>query len=95
MSECQLAKEGMFTEQGERFEKFEVVYKPHQIIEVIGRQQSVGVRTCIEESNIIMEQDKILVRWHEYICELYICVASLQNSPLVGNFWFVFYCSIL
>ena len=24
-----------------------------------------------------------------------ICVASLQNSPLVGNFWFAFYCSIL
>ena len=25
----------------------------------------------------------------------FICVASLQNSPLVGNFWFALYCSIL
>ena len=24
-----------------------------------------------------------------------ICVASLQNSPLVGKFWFAFYCSML
>ena len=24
-----------------------------------------------------------------------ICEASLQMSPLVGNFWFIFYCSIL
>ena len=29
------------------------------------------------------------------MCTLTICVASLQNSPLVGKFWFAFYCSIL
>ena len=26
---------------------------------------------------------------------LFICVTSLQNSPLVGNFWFALYCAIL
>ena len=38
-----------------------------------GRKQSACVTTCIEDKygNLIMEQDKILAKWHEYISELY------------------------
>ena len=44
-----------------------------QIRKVNGRKNNGGVATCIENSDgsIIMEQDKILARWHEYISKLY------------------------
>ena len=44
-----------------------------QIRQATGRKQSACVTTCIEnkDGNIIMEQDKILERWHQFISELY------------------------
>ena len=44
-----------------------------QIRQATGRKQSACVTTYIEDKddNIIMEQDTILARWHEYIIELY------------------------
>ncbi len=75
--ECQAAKEMMLTEQCEKIEQLEAAHKSHQmhaqIRQVTGRKQSAGVTTCIEDKdgNILMEQDKILARWHEYISKLY------------------------
>ena len=44
-----------------------------QIRQATGRKQSACVTTCIEDKdgNIIMEQDNILARWHEYKSDLY------------------------
>ena len=75
--ECQIAKELMLTAQCEKIEQLDLTHKSNQvhaqIRQATGRKQSACVTTCIEnkDGNIIMEQDKILARWHEYISELY------------------------
>ena len=44
-----------------------------QIKEVTGKKCGNGTTTCVEakDGTIIMEKDKILDRWSEYIGELY------------------------
>ena len=75
--ECQTAKELMLTAQCEKIEQLYAAHKSNQvhahIRQATGRNQSAYVTTCIEDKdgNIIIEQDKILARWHEYISELY------------------------
>ena len=67
----------MLTAQCEKIEQLDAAHKLNQvhaqIRQATGRKQSACVTTCIEDKdgNIIMEQDKILARWHEYISELY------------------------
>ena len=67
----------MFTVQCEKIEQLDAAHKSNQVHAQIrqgtGRKQSACVTTCIEDKDsiIIMEQDKILARWHECICELY------------------------
>ena len=64
-------------EDCEMIEQLDSAHKSHQmhnqIRKVTGRENNTGVTTCIEQSvgNIIMEQKKILSRWHEYISKLY------------------------
>ena len=75
--ECHAAKERMLTEQCDLIEQLDTAHKYHQthaqIRKVTGRKNNAGVSTCIEDrdGNIIMEQDKILERWQEYISKLY------------------------
>ena len=75
--ECQTVKELMHTAQCEKIEQLDTAHKSNQvhaqIRQATGRKQIACVTTCIEDKdgNIIMEQDKILARWHEYISELY------------------------
>ena len=67
----------MLTTQCEKIKQLDATHKSNQvhaqIRQATGRKQSACVTTCIEEKdgNIIMEQDKIFARWHEYISELY------------------------
>ena len=67
----------MPTAQYQKIEQLNAAHKSNQmhaqIRQATGRKQSACVTTCIEDKddNIIMEQDKILARWHEYISELY------------------------
>ena len=44
-----------------------------QIKEVTGKKRGNGTTTCVKakDGTIIMEKDKILDRWSEYIAELY------------------------
>ena len=73
--ECQPVKELMLTAQCEK--QLDAAHKSNQvhaqIRQATSRKQSTCVTTCIEDKdgNIIMEQDKILARWHEYKSELY------------------------
>ena len=67
----------MHTAQCEKIEQLDAAHKSNlvhvQIRQATCRKQSTCVTTCIEDKdgNILMEQDKILARWHEYISELY------------------------
>ena len=67
----------MLTAQCEKIEQLDETHKSNQVHAQIrkatGRKQSACVTTCIEDKdgNIVMEEDKILARWHEYISELY------------------------
>ena len=67
----------MLTAQCEKIEQLDAAHKSNQvhaqIRQATGRKQSTCVTTCIEDKdgNIIMEQDKILARRHEYISEIY------------------------
>ena len=76
-SECHAAKERMLTEQCDLIEQLESAHKFHQmhaqLRKVTGRGNNAGVTTCIEDEdgNIIMEQENILERWHEYISTLF------------------------
>ena len=60
-----------------KIEQLDAAHKSNQVYAQIGqatgRKQSACVTTCIEDKdgNIIMEQDNILARRHEYISELY------------------------
>ena len=75
--ECQTANELMLTAQCKKIEQLDAAHKSNQVHTQIrqdtGRKQSACVTTYIEDKdgNIIMEQDKILARCHEYISELY------------------------
>ena len=68
--ECQTEKELMLTAKCEKIEQLDASHKSKQvhaqIRQAIDRKQSACVATCIEDKdgNIIMEQDKILARWH-------------------------------
>ena len=58
----------------EHLESAHKVHQTHaQIRKVTGRGNNARVTICIEDrdGNIIMEQEKILERWHEYITILY------------------------
>ena len=76
-NECHAAKERMRTEQCDLIEQLESAHKFHQtyaqIRKVTGRGNNTGVTTCTEDidGNIIMEHEKILERYHEYISTLY------------------------
>ena len=75
--ECQKAKELMLTAQCEKIKQLNAAHKSNQvqaqIRQATSRKQNACETTCIEdkEGNIIMEQDNILARWHEYISKLY------------------------
>ena len=76
-SEYHTAKEIMLTEQCDLIEQLESAHKFHQthaqICKVTGRGNNAGITTFIEDrdGNIIMEHEKILERWHEYISTIY------------------------
>ena len=67
----------MLTAQCEKIEQLDAAHNSNRVHaqnrQDTGRKQSAWVTTCIEDKdgNIIMEQDKILARWHEYISVLY------------------------
>ena len=88
-SECHAAKERMLTEQCDLIEQLESAHKFHQtharFRKVTGRGNRAGVTTCIDDKdgNIIMEQEKILERWYEYISILY--DDARGGIPLISN----------
>ena len=88
-SEYHTAKERMLTEQCDLIEQLESAYKfdqTHaQLRKVTGRGNNAGVTTCIEDrdGNIIMEQENILERWHEYINILY--DDARGGIPMISN----------
>ena len=67
----------MLTAQCEKIEQLDAAHKSNQVHDQIrqatSRMQSACVPTCIEDKdgNIIIDQDKILARWHEHIRGLY------------------------
>ena len=85
-NECHAAKASMLTaqcdlieqlESAHKIEQLESAHKFHlrraQICKVTGRGNKAGVTTGTEDRdrNIIMEQENILERWHEYISTFY------------------------
>ena len=72
----------MLTEQCDLIEQLESAHKFHQthaqIRNVIRKGNNAGITTCI-----IMEQEKILERWHEYISALY--DDTRGGIPLISN----------
>ena len=82
--ECQTAKELMLTAQCEKIEQLDAAHMSNQvhaqIRQATGRKQSACLTTYIEDKdgNIIMEQDKILARWHEYISEIFMEISQVQ-----------------
>ena len=79
----------MLTEQCDLIEQLESAHKFYQthaqLRKVTGRGNNAGVTTCFEDryGNIIMEQEKILERWHEYISTLY--DDARREIPLISN----------
>ena len=79
----------MLSEQCDLIEQLKSAHKFHhthaQIRKVTGRGNNAGVTTCIEDRDgiIIMEQEMILERWHEYISTLY--DDARGGIPLIGN----------
>jgi len=75
--DCREAKERLLSEQCELIERLDATHQCNlmhsQIRKTVGSQRGAGATTCIEDKsgNIIMDQDKILERWYEYISELY------------------------
>ena len=75
--DCRTAKETMLTEQCQVIEQLDTAHKSnlmHSRIKLVtGRKRGNNITTCIEDKNgdIIMEKNKILSRWSEYIGELY------------------------
>ena len=76
----------MLSAQYKKIEQLDAAHKSNQvharIRQATRRNQSACVTTCIEDKdgNIIMEQDKILARWQEYISELYDDNSSIAQS---------------
>ena len=74
---CIEAKEAWLNEQCQLIEQLDAAHKTNlmhcQIKEVTGKKRGNGTTTCVEakDDTIIMEKDKILDRWSEYIGELY------------------------
>ena len=74
---CIEAKEAWLNEQCQLIEQLDAAHKTNlmhcQIKEVTGKKRGNGTTTCVEAKygTIIMERDKILDRWSEYIVELY------------------------
>ena len=74
---CIEAKEARLNEQCQLIEQLDAAHKTNlihcQIMEITGKKRDNGTTTCVEakDGTIIMEKDKILDRWSEYICELY------------------------
>ena len=84
--ECHAAKERMLTEQCDLIESAHKFHQTHaQIRKVTGRGNNAGVTICIKDrdGNIIMEQENILERWHEYISTLY--DDAKGGIPLISN----------
>ena len=79
----------MLTKQCDLIEQLESAHKFHQrnaqIRKLTGRGNNAGVTRGIEDrdGNIIMEQEKILERWHEYISTLY--DDARGGIPLISN----------
>ena len=71
--ECKAATEIMLAAKCNVIEQFDVAHKTNlmhsQIRLVTGRKRGSNPTTCIEdkEGNIIMDKEKILTRWYEYI----------------------------
>ena len=88
-SKCHAAKERMLTEQCDLIEQLESTHKFHQthtqLRKVIGRKNNAEVTKYIKirDGNIIMEQETILERWHEYISTLY--DDARGGIPLISN----------
>ena len=93
--ECQTEKELILNAQCEKIEQLNATHKSiqvhTQIRQATCRNQGACVTTCIEDKdgNIIMEQDKILARWHEYISEF-----NKQISVL-DDFYYIYMYSII
>ena len=74
---CIEAKEAWLNEQCQLIEQLDAAHKTNlmhcQIKEVTGKKRGNGTTTCVEakDGTIIMEKDKILDIWSEYIGELY------------------------
>ena len=74
---CIEAKEAWLNEQCQLIEQLDAAHKTNlmhcQIKEVTGKKHGNGTTTCVEAKygTIIMEKDKILDRWSEYIGKLY------------------------
>ena len=75
--ECTAAKENMLAAQCDVIEQLDAAHKSNlmhsQIRLVTGMKHGSNPTTCIDdkEGNIIIEKEKILSRWYEYINELY------------------------
>ena len=74
---CIEAKEAWLNEQCQLIEQLDAAHKTNlmhcQIKEVTRKKRGNSTTTCVEakDGTIIMEKDKILDRWSEYIGELY------------------------
>ena len=74
---CIEAKEAWLNKQCQLIEQLDPAHKTNimhcQIKEVTGKQRGNGTTTCVEAKGgtIIMEKDKLLNRWSEYIVKLY------------------------
>ena len=70
---CIEAEEAWLNEQCQLIEQLDAAHKTNrmhcQIKEVTGKKRGNGTTTCVEakDGTIIMEKDKILDRWSEYI----------------------------
>jgi uncharacterized membrane-anchored protein YhcB (DUF1043 family) len=75
--ECKEAKEKLLMEQCQLIEELDASKKcnlMHSHIRLVtAKKRGTGTTTCIEGKNgdVIMEKDRILSRWYEYISDLY------------------------
>ena len=75
--ECKATKESMLAAQCDVIEQLNSAHQTnlmHSHIRLVtGKKRGSNPTTCIEdkEGNIVMQKEKILYRWYEYIGELY------------------------